>query len=122
MRMTDVFDKLCPECLGYGMGIAEFNACDHSELGMFLEGHRARERREAITQLACAVRANKMLGEIILLGLDGKPYNHMKRDFPELFEGDAKPKKQTWQEQEAILRRFLNMPSQPKGGKECKHG
>lgn len=109
---------MCPECLGYGMGIAEFNSCDHSELGMFLEGHRARERREAINNLACAVRANRMLGQIILLGLDGKPYKTIRKDFPELFEGNPNPRKQTWQEQEAILRRFLNMPLKPPGGKE----
>lgn len=108
--MSEVFDKLCPECLGYGMGIEEFNSCDHSELGMFLEGHRAREKREYVNHLSCVVRANKMLGEMVLLGLDGKPYKNMRKDFPELFEGEAKPRKQTWQEQEAIFRRFLNMP------------
>lgn len=94
------------------MGVAEFNACDHSELGMFLEGHRAREKREATLQLSHMVRASKMLAETILLGLDGKPYKNMRKDFPELFGGQAQ-KRQTWQEQEAILRRFLNMPPSP---------
>lgn len=100
------------------MSIAEFNSCDHSELGMFLEGHRAREKREGVTMLACMVRASKMLGEMVLLGLGGKQYNSIKKDFPELFEGQAKPRKQTWQEQEAILRRFLKMPKEPPKGKE----
>ena len=92
------------------MGLAEFNSCDHSELGMFLEGHRARERREYLNNLSCSVRAAKMLGEMVLLGLDGKPYKNMRKDFPELFEGQPKKRKQTWQEQEAIFRRFLNLP------------
>lgn len=98
-----------PECLGYGMAIAEFYECDHKEIGMFLKGNRDREQRAFKSTLAASVRSASMLGTKILLGLNGKPYNSIKEDFPELFEKE-RGKKQTWQEQEAIFRKFLKLP------------
>lgn len=99
-----------PECLGYGMPLGTFYSCDHYEIGMFLKGNRDREKREYLSMLSVGVRSAMALGDKILLGLSGKPYDRVKEAFPELFANERGRKKQTWQEQERIFRRFLNMP------------
>lgn len=108
--MTEVFEALMPECLGYGMRFDEFYSLDHGEIGMFLKGNRDRERRERLYELSASVRSAMALGDKILLGLNGKPYDKVREAFPELFEEKRGNRKQTWQEQEAIFRKFLRLP------------
>lgn len=110
--MTGVFEALMPECLGYGMPHETFYSLDHGEIGAFLKGNRDRERRQFVSGLAISLRTSMALGDKILLGLNGKPYDRARKDFPELFEneGERGKKIQSWQEQERILRKFLGRP------------
>ena len=93
------------------MAFDTFEGLDHGEIGVFLKGNRDREERQRRAMLSCGLRASMALADKVLLGLGGKRYTQamIREGFPELFEG--KPaEKQTWQDQERIFRRFLNLP------------
>lgn len=93
------------------MSFDTFERLDHGEIGIFLKVNRDREERQRKAMLACELRTSMAMADKILLGFSGKCYTKamMREAFPELFE--RKPaKKQTWQDQERIFRRFLKLP------------